>query len=251
MSSRISGAVAVALMLGSASLAHAGTRTVDMSGVVNQGFDNNSWFIDGGAFANDLPGTTTGNQGSTIPFKVASVAGGPNGGNLNFWYGYDDGSHTALFPNGPALSMTLNVNVPGATSVYTLADNTFGRYGADEFSVTFHGAGGDLTETYIGGQNTKDYNTPNCATTGCAFTPGATDWYNDGGGIVLQQVKWQLPKNFGLTSITFNQDDFIDGAIVAGVTVGVPEPATWALMISGFGLAGVALRRRRALALTA
>jgi hypothetical protein len=28
---------------------------------------------------------------------------------------------------------------------------------------------------------------------------------------------------------------------------GVPEPASWALMISGFGLAGVALRRRRAL----
>ena len=28
-------------------------------------------------------------------------------------------------------------------------------------------------------------------------------------------------------------------------TVAVPEPATWALMISGFGMAGVALRRRR------
>lgn len=30
------------------------------------------------------------------------------------------------------------------------------------------------------------------------------------------------------------------------VTGGVPEPATWALMISGFGIAGAALRRRRA-----
>lgn len=31
-------------------------------------------------------------------------------------------------------------------------------------------------------------------------------------------------------------------------TGAVPEPATWALMISGFGLAGATLRRRRALA---
>ena len=29
------------------------------------------------------------------------------------------------------------------------------------------------------------------------------------------------------------------------VTAGVPEPATWTLMIAGFGLAGAALRRRR------
>ena len=32
---------------------------------------------------------------------------------------------------------------------------------------------------------------------------------------------------------------------------GVPEPATWAMMITGFGLAGVALRRRREASLTA
>jgi hypothetical protein len=34
-------------------------------------------------------------------------------------------------------------------------------------------------------------------------------------------------------------------------TAGVPEPASWALMIGGFGLAGAALRRRRAMAVTA
>jgi len=33
--------------------------------------------------------------------------------------------------------------------------------------------------------------------------------------------------------------------VAQSVGTGVPEPATWALMISGFGLAGAALRRRR------
>ena len=36
-----------------------------------------------------------------------------------------------------------------------------------------------------------------------------------------------------------------DNTIVPG---GVPEPASWTLMISGFGLAGAAMRRRRAVA---
>ncbi|MDE2619485.1 MAG: PEPxxWA-CTERM sorting domain-containing protein, partial [Sphingomonadales bacterium] len=31
-------------------------------------------------------------------------------------------------------------------------------------------------------------------------------------------------------------------------TAAVPEPATWALMMAGFGLVGAALRRRKAIA---
>lgn len=37
-------------------------------------------------------------------------------------------------------------------------------------------------------------------------------------------------------------------AFNSGVAGGVPEPATWALMIGGFGMAGAALRRRRMVA---
>jgi hypothetical protein len=45
-------------------------------------------------------------------------------------------------------------------------------------------------------------------------------------------------------------DDITFGSAVPGPDTGggVPEPATWAMMIAGFGMAGVALRRRRALA---
>ena len=42
--------------------------------------------------------------------------------------------------------------------------------------------------------------------------------------------------------VTANAGDYLVNNRL--VTAGVPEPASWALMISGFGLAGVALRRR-------
>ena len=38
-----------------------------------------------------------------------------------------------------------------------------------------------------------------------------------------------------------------DDVVIRSVTAGVPEASTWALMISGFGLSGAAIRRRRAL----
>jgi hypothetical protein len=47
---------------------------------------------------------------------------------------------------------------------------------------------------------------------------------------------------FSSTHPGFN-DPMIDG-VSFGAPGGVPEPATWALMIAGFGLAGAALRRR-------
>ncbi|MGZ3403672.1 MAG: PEPxxWA-CTERM sorting domain-containing protein [Phenylobacterium sp.] len=241
MPARIYAAAAALMALGLAPSAHASTATVDLSPYANQTFTN-SWFIDGGQFAADLPGTTTGNQGSSIPFLVSGAQGGNN-----FWFGLDDGTGSNNL-SGPTGSVTIPVTVSGVNTVYTLADNVFGNYFVDEFDVTFHGAGGDLTESYIGGVDTRDYNTPNCGTTGCTPFITAAPWYNDGSGIVLDMVTWRLPKNFGLTSMTFTQVDGVDGMILAGVSLGVPEPASWALMIGGFGLAGAALRRRRAIA---
>jgi hypothetical protein len=55
----------------------------------------------------------------------------------------------------------------------------------------------------------------------------------------------------GLTTINngaaTGQKDFNAGAVAVPEAVIVPEPATWALMIMGFGLAGATLRGRRRL----
>jgi hypothetical protein len=53
----------------------------------------------------------------------------------------------------------------------------------------------------------------------------------------------------GSHTLTFVGTDLGGGdntSFIDGVSAGVPEPASWALMILGFGAAGAALRRRRA-----
>ena len=39
--------------------------------------------------------------------------------------------------------------------------------------------------------------------------------------------------------------DSADGYRINSISAAVPEPATWAMMIAGFGLAGLGLRRNR------
>lgn len=91
-------------------------------------------------------------------------------------------------------------------------------------------------------------------------------------GLFLDQsgkVTWDAPEiytfgNGGQLKVTLNPTQFNDGffgtlpgkkygAVVTGnfeylqapLQSAVPEPATWAMMITGFGLAGAAIRRRR------
>jgi hypothetical protein len=44
---------------------------------------------------------------------------------------------------------------------------------------------------------------------------------------------------------TPTENDFFLPALFDGLTVSVPEPATWAMMVTGFGLMGAAMRRRK------
>jgi len=94
---------------------------------------------------------------------------------------------------------------------------------------------------------------------------GGVTWNNPG------VFTWTEPgfANPGIMNISLSQGTFDTGilSLHGGASKGyvvkatfdwqtdpngaIPEPATWALMIGGFGMAGVALRRRKAVATTA
>lgn len=78
-------------------------------------------------------------------------------------------------------------------------------------------------------------------------TPSAMNW---------QTFTLEFVANAGTSTLFFNNVSgqpgsgmYLDSVSVVDLSepVGVPEPATWALMIAGFGLAGTALRQRRRL----
>ncbi|MBP6878970.1 MAG: PEP-CTERM sorting domain-containing protein [Phenylobacterium sp.] len=132
-------------------------------------------------------------------------------------YGFNvtsGGSHWLGFPDG---SLTFN---------FDKTSHAFGFYATGVQAIN----GGTFQVTYDNGAS----QTFDLALNG-----------NDGGASYFGFTDAQ-----GFSSITISRPG-VDAWGIDNVTYGVgsavPEPATWAMMITGFGLAGSALRRRRSL----
>jgi hypothetical protein len=87
-----------------------------------------------------------------------------------------------------------------------------------------------LTTTHLGGTALADIN----AAAGSIFIVGFTN----------ATLNLQDPNNVDLGVYT-NGNEPDHPVLTLDTTAAVPEPATWAMMITGFGLAGATLRRRR------
>jgi hypothetical protein len=162
---------------------------------------------------------------------------------------------TNFFLPSDATNVQLNVvkaRVDDA-AVVQLNDTTlfgFGIFGPGEGNFYFTADGTSTPFTFAYGGRAGDTVFADGTTVNSGFSLGTTNTLhvlvndnshgiNSGNG-PLQSSNTSL--NFD-ANVTYVTGDAAPGA--------VPEPASWALMISGFGLAGAALRRRRSAAATA
>ncbi len=154
----------------------------------------------------------------------------------------------------------VNRTIGGASVTGTItADNTIGviqQRNITDFSLTFDGSAGSLTVNKATGttivvgsalvasatEMTFDYSSP-----ANGFILGMNDFTAFLWSVSVDIVHW---RDKGVTKIVYNGAAFVQPltgvqAFAAVATADVPKPATWGMMIAGFGVMGAALRTRR------
>jgi PEP-CTERM motif len=191
--------------------------------------------------------------------QIAGVGGGANGstftgdaftanagGSLTFYFNYvtSDGAQFADYAWASLIDSSSSAVVDYIFSARTTpSGDTVPGFGLPALTATLT----PVSTPIIAGAPAWDKlggSSNSCFAVGCGYTGWIKATYT-----IASAGSYQL--QFGVTNTldgAFNSGLAFNGAFIDGnpVLPGVPEPASWAMLIAGFGLTGAAMRRRRA-----
>lgn len=219
MTKLIRALAAGAFLLGSASAASAAVVTLTFEGIGNLASINN--FYNGGT---DSSGNSGVNYGINFTAASLGLIDSDAGGAGNF-ANEPSASTIAFFDNGSAATMNV---AAGFTTGFSFFYSAFSNA-----SVTVY-SGLNSTGTVLATLNLST----NFNNGGCVGDPTGAACHWDAVGVTFAGTAMSV--DFGGVA---NQAGF-DNITLGSATPGVPEPATWALMIGGFAMVGAAMRRR-------
>ncbi|WP_375391279.1 PEPxxWA-CTERM sorting domain-containing protein [uncultured Sphingomonas sp.] len=165
------------------------------------------------------------------------VAGSANATVITATYDF-----TSVFTSGPNSAISGSIGLTYDTTNYS------GTVAVNNFTSTLGSAYTPVTASYINNSNSIIFG-DKCTGAVCDVSSGTSQFYNafyfntSGDVTFSMYLVYSAP---GTNSVYYSTSNVVTRrAVVASPT---PEPASWAMMIAGFGLVGVAMRRRVALA---
>ena len=227
MKKAIFGACTALAAMVAAGSAQAATIVLDFEGVGDQVGVNE--FYNGGTDGAGNSGTNYGISFSTTSLGLTDADVGGSGNIAN----EPSGESVLFFLSGGAATMNVAAGFDTGFSFF--------YSGAFDGSVSvFDGLNGT-------GNLLATLNLPAQNGVGCTGDPngGYCNWTNI--GVAFSGIAQSV--NFGGSANYIVFDDVTLGSVIAGGGGGaVPEPATWAMMLLGFGAIGFSMRRRKQIA---
>lgn len=230
------------------------------------------------AFAQATPGpvvrttTTTISPGANANFSDASYVYkndfvfDTGAGDYSFTFNFQPGA-TAIYLTGTGGATVVPGSAPDGTPS-VLATTTLTDTRGQGMSIGYDGgASGFLTPGVVGGRYALTFNGggTNILNNGGTFTSIVRilgDWSATGShSAAVYDSSYTILDDFtfagGYTTFSVANTDYqganpgISFSLLGGQVTPVPEPASWAMMIVGFGVIGAAMRRRRQVIATA